>query len=57
LRKLGWNRRNYTQFLAGPRPSDGDELVVWRWTFQLCYALLAVVLCVLAIVFTTHSQS
>jgi hypothetical protein len=53
-RKLGWNRSNYTQFLlAGLRPGDGDELVVWRWTFHLCYALLAVVLCVLAIVFTT----
>ena len=51
-RKLGWNRSNYTQFISGPRPADPDELVIWRWTFQLCYAILAVVLCVLAIAFT-----
>jgi hypothetical protein len=51
-RKLGWKRSNYTRFLSGPRPGDPDELVIWRWTFQLCYALLAAVLCVLAIVFT-----
>jgi len=51
--KLGWKRSNYTRFLSGPRPTDTgepDELVIWRWTLQLCYALLAVVLCVLAIV-------
>jgi hypothetical protein len=51
--KLGWTRSNYTQFLFGPRPGDPDELVIWRWTLQLCYAGLAVALCVLAIVLAT----
>jgi hypothetical protein len=52
-RKLGWKRSNYTQFLSGPRPADPDELAIWRWTFQLCCAILALVLCVLTIAFVT----
>jgi hypothetical protein len=51
-RKLCWKRSNYRQFLSGPRPGDPDELVIWQWTFQLCYAVLAVVLSVFAIVLT-----
>jgi len=51
-RKLGWSRSNYTQFLSDPRSADPDELAIWRWTLQLCYAILALVLCLLAIVFT-----
>jgi hypothetical protein len=53
-RKLGWkrsNRTNYTQLLSGPPPDDPDLLFLWRWTLQLLYATLAVVLCMLAIVF------
>jgi hypothetical protein len=53
-RKLGWNRSNrtnYTQLLSGPPPDDPDLLSLWRWTLQFCYAILAVVLCMLAIGF------
>ena len=53
-RKLGWNRSNrpnYTQLLSGPPPDDPDLLFLWRWTLQLCYASLAVVLCILAVAF------
>jgi hypothetical protein len=53
-RKLGWNRSNrtnYAQLLSGPPPDDPDLLFLWRWTLQLCYAVLAGVLCILAITF------
>lgn len=52
-RKLGGNRSNYTQLLSGSPPDDPDMLFVWRWTLQCCYAILAVVLCVIAIAFAT----
>ena len=50
-RKLGWDRSHYTLMLSGPRPDDPDVLLIWQWTLQLCYAVLAVVLCVLALTF------
>jgi hypothetical protein len=48
-RKLGLNRSTYAQFLSGPRSNDPDENFLRQWTLQLCCAILAVVLCVLAI--------
>lgn len=51
-RKLGWNRSNrsnYTRLLSGPPPDDPDLLFLWRWTLQFCYAILAVILSMLAI--------
>ena len=53
-RKLGWNRSNRsnsTQLLSSPPPDDPDLLFLWRWSLQLCYSTLAVVLCMLAIAF------
>lgn len=50
-RRLGWDRSHYTQLLSGSRPDDPDELLIWWWTLQLLNAILAVVLCVLAIAF------
>ena len=53
-RKLGWNRSNrsnYIQLLSGPPPDDPDLLFLWRWTLQLLYAILAAVLCLVAIIF------
>jgi hypothetical protein len=50
-RKLGWNRSNLTKLLTGPRPDDPDELFIWQWTLQLCYASLSVVICVAALSF------
>jgi hypothetical protein len=51
-RRLGWDRSHYTQLLLGPRPDDPDLLHIWRWTFHLCFAILAVLFCVLAFTFT-----
>ena len=50
-RKLGWDRSHYAQFLASPAIDDPDLFFLCRWTLQLCYAALAVVLCMLAIAF------
>jgi hypothetical protein len=50
-RKLGYDRSNFTKLLSGPRPDDPDELLIWNWTFQLCYAVFAVLLCALALVY------
>ena len=52
-RKIGYDRSNFTKLLSGPRPDDPDELLIWNWTLQLCYAVFAVLLCVLALVYTT----
>lgn len=52
-RRLGWDRSHYTILMFGSRPNDPDVLPIWLWTLQLCYAALAVVLSVLALVFTT----
>jgi hypothetical protein len=51
-RKFGLNRSNYTQLLSGPPPEDPDELFIWQWTLQLCYAVLALVLFLVGLVFT-----
>lgn len=51
-RKLGWDRSHYAILLSGPRPDDPDVLLIWRWTLQLAYAIVAVLLSVLAFTFT-----
>lgn len=48
-RRLGYDRSNFTKLLSGPRPDDPDELLIWDWTLQLCYAVFAVLLCVAAL--------
>jgi hypothetical protein len=50
-RRLGWNRSNMTKLLTGSRPDDPDELFIWQWTLQLCFAIVSVVLCVVALTF------
>jgi hypothetical protein len=52
-RKLGWKPSDFTRFFWGRRPEDSDELVVWRWTLQFCYAILAFVFFVMVLVFMT----
>jgi len=37
--KLGWKGANYTGLVLGPRPTDSEELFVWLWTLQACYAV------------------
>jgi hypothetical protein len=49
LRKLGLNPSNRMRVLSGPRPDDPDELYVWNWAWQFLYAVIAVMLCMIAI--------
>jgi hypothetical protein len=59
VRRLGWkglSRWNYTQLFytrlhSNQPPDDPDLLFLWRWTLQLCWTILPVVLCVSAIAF------
>ena len=51
-RRLGWNRSNMTKLLTGPRPDDPDELFIWQWTLQVCFAILSAVICVVVLSFS-----
>jgi|SRR5208282_4209250 len=53
LRSLGLKGTHLWRLLSGSRPSDPEELFFWRWTLQVCCAVLTMVLCVLALVFTS----
>jgi hypothetical protein len=49
LRKLGLSPANRMRVLSGPRPDDPDELYAWKWAWQFLYAIIAVMLCMIAI--------
>jgi hypothetical protein len=50
LRKLGLSPEGTTQlFSMKSPPEDPDELRAWRWGWQFMYAVLAVMLCMIAI--------
>ena len=50
LRKLGLGAEGRTRlFSMRLPPDDPDELRAWRWGWQFMYAVLAVVLCIVAI--------
>ena len=50
LRKLGLSPEGTTQlFSMKSPPEDPDELRAWRWGWQFMYAMLAVILCMIAI--------
>jgi len=52
-RKLGLNRSNLARFLSGGRPSDPEELLLWQWVLQVCYATAAFVICMVALTLTS----
>jgi len=49
LRKLGLDGQGRLRLFSGPRPSDPDELRAWLLGWQFMYAVLAVLLCMIAI--------
>ncbi|HSY59494.1 MAG TPA: hypothetical protein VK795_08040 [Terriglobales bacterium] len=51
-RRLGLTPSGRAKVLSGSRPSDPDELFIWRWILSLCCAVLLGVLSVLALVFS-----
>jgi hypothetical protein len=38
-RNLGLKGSNLARFLSGGRPNDPEELLVWQWVLQVCYAV------------------
>jgi hypothetical protein len=49
LRKLGLSPEGSTQlFSMKSPPEDPDEFCAWRWGWQFMYAILAVLLCMIA---------
>jgi hypothetical protein len=53
LRKLGLGPEGRTRLFSGPRPDDPNELRAWQWGWQFMYAVLAVLLCMIAIPVTS----
>lgn len=49
LRKLGLDGEGRLRLFSGPRPSDPDELRVWLLGWHFMCAVLAVLLCMIAI--------
>jgi hypothetical protein len=42
---LGWRRSHLSSLIAGSRPDDPEELLVWQWTLQSCCAFLMCAFC------------
>ena len=49
LRKLGLDGQAGLRLFSGPRPDDRDELRAWQFGWQFMCAILAVLLCIIAL--------
>lgn len=49
LLKLGLDGEGRLRLFSGPRPDDPDELLAWQSGWHFMYAVLAVLLCMIAI--------
>ncbi len=49
LRKLGLDGQGRLRLFSGPRPDDPDELRAWQSGWHFMYAVLAVMVCIIAI--------
>jgi uncharacterized membrane protein (DUF106 family) len=49
LRKLELSPQGRMRQFSGPRPDDPSELRAWQWGWHFMYAVIAVLLCMLAI--------
>lgn len=49
LRKLGLDGQGRLRLFSGPRPADPDELRAWQLGWHFMYAVLAVMVCMIAI--------
>ena len=49
LKNLGLDGPSRLRLFSGPRPDDGDEQRAWRLGWHFMYAVLAVMLCLVAI--------
>lgn len=49
LRKLGLDGQGRLRLFRGPRPDDPDELRAWQLGWHFMYAVLAIMVCIIAI--------
>ena len=48
LRHLGLDGEGRMRLFSGPRPDDPDELRAWKWAWHFMYAVLAVLVSMVA---------
>lgn len=49
LRRLGLDGEGRMRLFAGPRPDDFEELRAWHWGWHFVLAVIAALLCMIAI--------
>lgn len=49
LRRLPLDGEGRMRLFSGPRPDDPDELRAWRWGWHFVFAIIAALLCIIAI--------
>jgi hypothetical protein len=49
IRKLGLSGNEAKSLFSGTRPIDPDELAAWRWGWRFMYAIIATLVCMMAL--------
>jgi len=49
LRRLGLSGVEAKMLLSGSRPSDPDELLVWKWAWRFMYGIITGLACMMAL--------
>ncbi len=49
IRKLGLSGNEAKILFSGTRPADPDELVAWKWGWRFMYAIIATLVCMMAL--------
>jgi hypothetical protein len=49
IRRLGISGEEAKTLFSGTRPTDPDELIVWKWGWRFMYAIIAGLLCMMAL--------
>jgi hypothetical protein len=49
IRRLGISGEEAKTLYSGTRPIDPDELIAWKWGWRYMYAIIAALVCVLAL--------
>lgn len=49
IRRLGISGEEAKTLFSGTRPTDPDELIAWKWGWRFMYAIIAALVCMLAL--------
>ena len=49
IRRLGISGEEAKTLFSGTRPNDPDELIAWKWGWRFMYAVIAGLLCMMAL--------